>query len=64
MSCRSDGAAEPIGTPPSSCTQRDPVEVQTSTHFAPDMAINSRDTEGATAMPSTAKIAMRAKQLK
>ena len=64
MSCGSNGAAESLPTPPLSCTQRDPVAVHNSTHFTPDAAISSRDTDGVTAMPNTAKIAMRAQQFK
>ncbi len=63
MSCGSDGAAESIALALSSCTQRDPVAVHTSTHFAPEAAISNRETDGIKAIPNTANIAMRAQQL-
>jgi hypothetical protein len=46
----------------SSCTQREPVAEQISVHCTPDAAITACDSVGAKAMPTTAKIAMKAQR--
>jgi hypothetical protein len=60
MSTTEAGPPGVCAVPLSTCTQREPVAEQISVHCTPDAAITACDTAGAMAMPSTAKIAMKA----